>query len=240
MKETTQQTEVVFLDAAGTLFELAEPVGVTYARIAAAHGVVVEAAAVDHAFRCTWKELPTPVHPENAPPQDDDRAWWEELVRGTFEKVLGEAVETRWFGELFASLYAHFAQGRAWRLFDDVPPAIEAMHGKVRMFVVSNFDRRLHAILRGLGIAEFFEAVILSSEVGASKPHARIFQSALRAAGVAPQHCLHAGDEEKADVLGAQAAGLPAMWIRRPEVTLLDVAAKVLPGTFSRLRVARK
>jgi putative hydrolase of the HAD superfamily len=154
--------------------------------------------------------------------------------------VLGDGMEPRRFDELFDSLYAHFARGCAWRLFDEVPSSLEVMRGKVRMFVVSNFDRRLRAILRGLGIAEFFEGVILSSEVGASKPHARMFQTALRAAGVAPQRCLHAGDEERADMLGAEAAGVPAMWIHRPTVTLRDVVEKVRPGTFSRLREARK
>lgn len=236
----TARPEVIFLDAAGTLFEIAEPVGATYARLAAQHGVAVEPGAMDHAFRCTWKELPPPLHPEGHPPADDDRSWWHELVCRSFEKVLDERLDDAVSGPLFATLYEHFASASAWHLYDDVPPALEAMHGHARLFVVSNFDRRLHAILHGLGIAAFFGGVILSSEVGASKPHTRIFDAALRTAGVPPLRCLHAGDEEKADVLGAQAAGIPALHIRRPGVTLLDVAEKVRPGTFSRLHGTRK
>jgi putative hydrolase of the HAD superfamily len=234
------QTEALFLDAAGTLFEVAEPVGSTYARLAGKHGLQVDAAAMDHAFRCTWKELPPPLHLVGRPPPDDDRSWWRELVERSFEKVLDEPIPPERFEALFAALYDHFAHARAWHLYDDVVPALEALHGRVRLFVLSNFDRRLRSILHGLGIAPFFEGVIVSSEVGAAKPHPRMFEAALQAAGAAPELCLHAGDEEKADVLGAQAAGIPALRIRRPEVSLLDVAAKVLSGADSRLHAAHK
>jgi putative hydrolase of the HAD superfamily len=232
--------EVLFLDAAGTLFEVAEPVGATYARLAAKHGVNVEAAAMDHAFRCTWKELPAPLHPEGQPPADDDRSWWRNLVHLSFEKVLDEPLDPELFEAMFDALYGHFAHARAWHLYDDVVPALEAMHGRVRLFVLSNFDRRLHAILQGLGIAPFFERVIVSSEVGAGKPHPRMFEAALQAAGVAPHQCVHAGDDESADVLGPQAVGIPAWRINRPEVTLLDIVGKVLPEAHSRLHEARK
>jgi putative hydrolase of the HAD superfamily len=232
--------EVLFLDAVGTLFELAEPVGATYARLAAKHGVDVEAAAIDHAFRCTWKELPAPLHPVGKPPADDDRSWWRDLVLQSFEKVLDEAPDPERFEPLFGALYDHFAQARAWHLHDVVAPMLDALLGRVRLFVVSNFDRRLHVILRGLGIAPFFERVIVSSEVGAGKPHPRMFEAALQAAGVEAHRCFHAGDEEAADVLGPQAVGIPAMRINRPEVTLLDVVGKVCPEAHSSLRAARK
>src|SRR5215212_6914225 len=121
--------EVVFLDAAGTLFEVAEPVGATYARFAAEHGVLVHPAAMDHAFRCTWKELATPVHPVGQAPADDDRSWWRELVERSFEKVLDEPVEPELFETMFGELYDHFAHAHAWHLYDDVPPALQALHG---------------------------------------------------------------------------------------------------------------
>lgn len=64
---------VVFLDAAGTLFGLQEPVGETYARFAALHGIEVNAAALEVSFRAAWKDLPPPVHPEGFQSSDDDR-----------------------------------------------------------------------------------------------------------------------------------------------------------------------
>jgi putative hydrolase of the HAD superfamily len=236
----SHETEVLFLDAAGTLMEVSEPVGLTYARIAQEHGVIVDGAAMDHAFRCTWRELPPPLYPGGQPAEDDDRSWWRELVLQSFDKVLDERLASEVFEPMFATCYEHYAQPHAWRLFDDVAPALLALHGKLRLFVISNFDRRLRKVLHGLGIAALFERLIISSEVGAEKPQARIFEVALGAAGVPPERCFHAGDEENADVRGAEAVGIPAMRVKRPEVTLREIAETVRPGAFSCLHEARK
>ncbi|RBP46588.1 putative hydrolase of the HAD superfamily [Roseimicrobium gellanilyticum] len=232
----------IFLDAAGTLFHLHEPVGDTYARIAAKHGVAAEPRALEKAFRSAWKAVPSPVHPEGVPPMDDDRSWWHEVVRLTFSHGAAPtnsgAIPQEVFEPMFADMYAHFANADAWQLYEDTLPALELLRAHshngphLRLFVLSNFDRRLHPILSGLGIAHFFEQVLLSSDVGASKPHARMFQAALTAANVAASQCLHLGDDERCDFEGAHAAGMHAFLVARPEVTLLTLAEKVLQDEF--------
>jgi putative hydrolase of the HAD superfamily len=89
--------------------------------------------------------------------------------------------------------------------------------------VISNFDRRLYTVLDELGLSPFFDAVIISSEVGASKPHRRIFEAAMNMAGARPEQCLHIGDDASADVAGAEALGIRALHVRRPETTLRDL-----------------
>jgi putative hydrolase of the HAD superfamily len=233
----------IFFDAAGTLFHLREPVGDTYARIAAKHGVMAEARALEKAFRAAWKALPSPVHPEGKPPEDDDRAWWHEVVRLTFAHEANAtdsgAIAGDVFEPMFADMYAHFANADAWQLYNDTLPALELLRAQARfglhprLFVLSNFDRRLHPILKGLGIAPFFEHVLLSSDVGASKPHPRMFQAALTAAANVPaSQCLHIGDDERCDFQGARAAGMHAALVARPEVTLLTLAEKALQDEF--------
>lgn len=240
----------IFLDAAGTLFHLREPVGDAYARIAAKHGLTAEPRALEKAFRAAWKALPSPVHPEGEPPADDDRAWWREVVRQTFAQVAAspharDAVDNddddddAVFERMFAEMYAHFASANAWQLYADTLPALELLRAHVskgkrlRLIVLSNFDRRLHPILQGLGIAPFFERVLLSSEVGASKPHARMFRAALAAAADVPaDQCLHIGDDARCDFQGARAAGMHAALVTRPEVTLLTLAENVLRNEF--------
>lgn len=242
---------VIFFDAAGTLFHLREPVGDTYARIAAKHGVTADPRALEKAFRTAWKALPSPLHPEGMPPADDDRSWWREVVWLTFVQAtasrdasgaVDDGVDV--FEPMFAEMYEHFANAEAWQLHEDTLPALEKLrehasgHGQpdgapLRLFVLSNFDCRLHPILEGLGIASFFEQVLLSSEVGASKPHARMFDAALAAAGNVPaSQCLHIGDDEHCDFAGAQTAGMQAALVTRPEVTLLTLAEKALQGEF--------
>jgi len=216
----------------GTLFRLREPVGMTYSRIAGRHGVLAEPGRLDAAFREAWSSLPPPLHPEGQPPQDDDRSWWRELVRRTFAGAADGPAPVQASDALFDEIYACFGQAAAWELHDDTLEAVRELARRFRLLVLSNFDRRLPGILDGLGIAGFFERVVISSEVGASKPHPRMFRAALAACGLPPEACLHAGDDQRADVAGAQAAGIACFRIRRPGATLRTLAEKLASGDF--------
>ncbi|WP_009962574.1 HAD-IA family hydrolase [Verrucomicrobium spinosum] len=217
----------VFFDAAGTLIRLREPVGEAYARIAARHGIEVDPQSVETAFLQAWKTTPPLLHPDGEPPADDDASWWRTLVARTFATVTGAPLPDERLDPLFAELYAHFAQPGVWELYEDALPALDQLRDSHRLFVLSNFDRRLTPILEDLGIASRFERILLSSEVGASKPHPRIFHHALAAAGVPASECLHLGDDRKCDLEGAKQAGMNSQLVDRPGTTLLTLVAEL-------------
>ena len=52
------EADVIFFDAAGTLIYLARPVGWHYALIARKHGLEVDEARMEAAFREVWRERP--------------------------------------------------------------------------------------------------------------------------------------------------------------------------------------
>jgi putative hydrolase of the HAD superfamily len=218
------QPEMIFFDAAGTLLTVAEGVGSSYSRIAAEHGVHAEPALVKEGFYKAWKALPDPLHPPGKPPADDDRSWWRGLVDYVFHHALGFAPEQERMDAAFDALYAHFAKPEAWMLYDDTLPALERLQDRVRMLVLSNFDLRLPPLLGAFGLSRFFETCIISSQVGASKPHERMFEAALQYAELAPELCLHVGDDELADVQGSTAVGIPCWHVKRPGASLVDLA----------------
>lgn len=228
----------VFFDAAGTLIDLAEPVGRVYARLASRHGVRAEADQLQSAFARAWRATPPPLHPEDKPSGDDDRSWWLGVVRRTFEQVLPQPLPKTALQALFEDLYRHFAQPEAWRLFDDVMPALDLLRGRFDLHVLSNFDRRLGGILRGLGIADRFQSMTLSSVVGASKPHPRLFSQALAAARGDAATSLHVGDETEADIEGAAAAGFHAWHVKRPGACLMTLAEKLMNREHSCLQAS--
>jgi putative hydrolase of the HAD superfamily len=96
-------------------------------------------------------------------------------------------------------------------LYDDVPAALERLGRRYRLFALSNGN----ADLGRCGISELFEGHITAIGAGASKPDARIFAHLLRSAGVDPPQVLHVGDDPHADVDGARAAGMQAVWLNR-------------------------
>ena len=223
----TMTWKAIFFDAAGTLIRPAEPVGAVYARLAARHGFAVQGDAMNAAFRAAWKATPSPLHPEGKSPADDDRAWWRQVASRSFELALGKAVPEEVMEPLFVELYAHYAQPDAWHAFDDVRPVLEDLAADHALHVLSNFDRRLLSILDGHGLRPFFGEIILSSQVGASKPHARMFAAALRAANAIPAECLHVGDEPTADAAGAVAAGMRCFVVDRPKNSFVALRALV-------------
>ncbi len=85
--------------------------------------------------------------------------------------------------------------------------------------MISNFDHPSHvtALLSELGLAEFFDAVIVSGAVGVEKPDPRIFSLALQQTGLRPAEVVYVGDTA-ADVEGSRAAGLRPIRIRRSGV----------------------
>ena len=89
-----------------------------------------------------------------------------------------------------------------------VPEAVRALAARgLSLAVVANWDVSLREHLVRHGLAASLAAVVISAEVGASKPDPRPFRLALERLRVAPERALHVGDDE-IDERGAAAAGL--------------------------------
>jgi putative hydrolase of the HAD superfamily len=201
---------VVTFDAAGTLIRLIKPPGVTYAESAKLFGYQLDPERLQVAFGAAWKTL-APPEETPGPSPDDDRGWWKELVSWTVQEA-GYRIEP--FDAYFDDVYATFARPGIWKLFPGIPAILaELTRLKIRLGVISNFDRRLYPVLGHLGILEAFENIIISSEVGASKPAARIFLEAARRFQVEPAEILHVGDDADLDEKGALSAGCKSFLI---------------------------
>ena len=215
-------TRVIFFDAAGTLFHLPRGVGSHYREVAARHGANLDEGRLNSAFRRAWKDAPRPAD-TCAPREDDDRGWWCTLVSRVMDECgAPELMQSRGF---FDELWAEFEKPGVWSLYEETADVLRALRGHFRLGVISNFDSRLRRILPVLGIGDFFEDMVLSSEAGADKPSPHIFAEALRRFGVTAPEALHVGDEPEADWLGAGAAGMRVFELRRPENSLRDLAA---------------
>lgn len=217
-------TRAVFFDAAGTLFHLPRGVGWHYRDVAARFGVVLDETELNAEFRRAWKMAKPPEESTTAR-EDDDREWWRALVWQVLDCCGENSQMDR--KAYFAALWEEFTLPGVWELFPETQDVLRALKGRVTLAVVSNFDSRLRLILRHLGIAEFFDHVVISSEIGADKPSPRIFTAALDLAGVRAETAIHAGDEEDADWAGAERAGLRAYRLARPENSLRGLLAMI-------------
>jgi HAD superfamily hydrolase (TIGR01509 family) len=77
--------------------------------------------------------------------------------------------------------------------------------------VISNADGKIADVLAHCGIADCFRTITDSGLVGYEKPHAAIFQAALRDLGVPAEESLYVGDVYSVDYAGATRAGMQAI-----------------------------
>lgn len=194
----------VTFDVGGTLIEPWPSVGHVYADVAARHGAgALDVALLNRRFAAAWE-----AHPGFDYAVED----WSAIVDETFAGLIGDKPSRTFFREL----YEMFAQAGAWRIFDDALPALTSLKEQgIRLGVISNWDDRLRPLLNSLGLADRFETIVVSCEVGASKPSHAPFQAAANALNLAPDKILHVGDSLDMDVGGARGAGLHAVQIVR-------------------------
>jgi putative hydrolase of the HAD superfamily len=105
----------------------------------------------------------------------------------------------------------------SYRAFDDVVPFLDALRAAgIRVAVLTNGASDLQRVkLDVLGITDRVDALIVSGEHGAAKPDPAIFAHALDAVGADASRAAHIGDSLRADVGGALASGVTAIWLNR-------------------------
>ncbi len=86
----------------------------------------------------------------------------------------------------------------------------------LRLGVVSNSDGRVEEALEAAGLRDYFEVIVDSALAGVEKPDPAIFRPALEVLGVPPESALYVGDLYEVDVVGARAAGIPAVLLVPP------------------------
>ncbi len=102
---------------------------------------------------------------------------------------------------------------------------LEQLRAKRKLALISNFDHppHVHALLARHGMARLFDAVVVSGAIGVKKPDPKVFRPALQQTGLEVHEVCYVGDADE-DVIGARAAGLRPILIRRGDASAGSVA----------------
>ena len=151
--------------------------------------------------------------------QVHNHACWEALERG---EMTQEILHAERFHRFLASknrdddpkaVADRFAEllGRQAIWMDGAQEMVRALHGRVPMVVLTNGITVIQkARLARSELSKWVDRVVISQEVGASKPDPKIFEIALD--GVSPADALMIGDSLNSDILGANRAGIDSCW----------------------------
>jgi putative hydrolase of the HAD superfamily len=231
-RETTRLRAVTF-DVTHTLIHcprLAE----IYAEVLTRHGIDTTPGDMRQWIPVVWQELACRVergrdrfstHPDGA------RGWWWDFLHRLCQYL--EAPEPSRFAA--AELFHRFARADAWEIYPEVRPVLEALQRMgIALAVVSNWDERLGPLLTRLDLIRYFDAVVVSSQVGVEKPDPRIFQHTLDLLEVPAHAVMHVGDSGREDVEGAVSVGMKALHVVRrqgaPRISGLLTEGSLLTG----------
>ncbi|WP_018603892.1 HAD family hydrolase [Mycobacterium sp. 155] len=186
----------VMFDYSGTLFRLEEDES-WFA------GMAVDEQEVDgHVQAELMRRLTAPTGRSVEMSDEQYQAWMNRdlaphLHREAYLHVLRESGLADHHAE---SLYNRMIDTASWRAYPDTVAVLKGLKSQgIRTAVVSNIPFDVRPAFAAVDADAYVDEYVLSFEVGAVKPNAVIFATALERLGVAASDALMVGDSEEAD-----------------------------------------
>ena len=100
---------------------------------------------------------------------------------------------------------------------EDARATLEAVRATgAKVGLLSNCSAEIPPLWPMAGLADLFDHLVFSCNVGAMKPHPSVYEAAFGTLGVKPERCVFVGDGGARELTGASAAGMEAVLLRVP------------------------
>ncbi len=144
-------------------------------------------------------------------------AWAVQYQLGCWSAALGDlGVSDDVLAATLTERYRSERRARHSWLFPDSRAILDQLRPSYSLALITNGAPDIQRDkLAGSGLEAYFPVVLVSTEAGCGKPNPAIFVRALEAFGAAPEDAVMVGDNPARDILGANRAGIRAIWIRR-------------------------
>jgi putative hydrolase of the HAD superfamily len=209
MHPALQETGGAFEPALGVTFDFGQTIASLDAELLAARlgerAIIAAPARVEAELGAAWATYNDAIrrgqggHPW--------KIFMRDLLKraGLASEALEEAVEFLWSEQPKKNLWRKPLPGMIDLLRD--------LHrGGIPIAVLSNSEGKLAELVEELGLSPYFAAIADSGALGFEKPSRRIFEWTAERMGLPMNRIVHVGDSWAADVEGAIAAGMSAIW----------------------------
>ena len=106
------------------------------------------------------------------------------------------------------------------QLISGAKDILDFLYPKYTLHIISNgFQEAQYRKLENCDISQYFDQVILSEEVGVSKPHKEIFEYALEKANATIERSIMVGDDAESDIKGALNIGMDCIYFNPHDST---------------------
>jgi putative hydrolase of the HAD superfamily len=140
-----------------------------------------------------------------------NKSLYENLIHATIRQVCNpqQLIESS------EAIWAAFSKAIYWKTKPYIQETIELLRRQgYAVYLLSNWDYRLRALVQELKWQSLFDGIFLASEIGFEKPNINIFSHVQQTLKCKANQILHVGDELVSDYLGAKKAGWQAMWLK--------------------------
>ena len=151
-----------------------------------------------------------------------DEAYPEVDLEVVFSNILEkEGIRNPFGAESCCKLFRLLSRERFQLFPDSIPVLKEIKRSGYAMAVVSD-AQKVFCLEEGemLGLNQYFDHIVLSTQFGFRKPDRRLFAIACDLLDVAPDRAVYIGDDPRKDVGGAKKAGLSAILVNRNQMNL--------------------
>jgi putative hydrolase of the HAD superfamily len=150
---------------------------------------------------------------KEAYPEVDYRRIWYDILRENQYAYSGPDIDHSTIIPDITKLHRSLTVEKI-KLYRGVYETFAGLKPKYRLGIVSDSQvEHAYPELKMLGIYNFFESMIISSEFGYRKPDVRLFNECLRRLGVKPQESVYIGNDTFRDVKGAMDTGMISVLI---------------------------
>jgi HAD superfamily hydrolase (TIGR01509 family) len=121
---------------------------------------------------------------------------------------------------------------RWFKVYSDAVSTLQTLSEGCKLGIISNAWPYLESLLHLLGLWPYFESVIISAQVGLSKPNPAIFELALRTLGIPADRAIFVDDIAQ-NVMAAERVGLKGLWLNRTSRTDVPAPYRHLTQIYS-------
>ena len=148
---------------------------------------------------------------------------WEKLEKGKITstelkierfRILFEKINLKYSAEEFSKKYLK-RLGEGAFLFDGAEELCRYLHGKYKLGIITNGMKEVqYSRVENSAIGKYIDKIIVSDDIGISKPNAGIFEYALKKLGTEnKKESIMVGDSLSADIQGGINFGIDTCWV---------------------------
>lgn len=147
-----------------------------------------------------------------------------DLIERPVDKILKEILSEFKINTIPATIYRaamnemYLSTEKHWQIEEETHATLQQLlDANYKLAIITNASDAwdVNNLIDNHSLRKYFDCVLISAEEGIRKPDSRIFARAAQQLGVELDECVMVGDTLNADILGAHACGIKAVWVKR-------------------------